>query len=253
MYHNRLDSLFCQAVNLCYSDPAFPPMKRPSAQTSKQLRPWRQDRSAATVERVVKATMRMLSERDFDSLSVDEIVKASRTSKGAFYFRFETKAHLLRHLAEITYEKLLHSVNQFFTEQSRRNCSLRNFIRAFVDHVAGLYADNRNLLRAFLKEDRPGGDEVVIALVRNGSSQTARKLTEMISTKRDEIHHPHPDRAVIMVAMMLGTMLRQAFLFPERKSSRNLSDREVAEEIKRIAIRYLSGRSSEPRNKASGP
>jgi|SRR3990172_8850193 len=215
--------------------------RRRSPPGSKQVRPWRQERSAATVQRIVQATKKLLSKRDFDSLSVDEIVQASHTSKGAFYFRFATKARLLRHLAAITYEDLLRSSNTFFQKEKSRN--LQDLIGAFVDHVAGIYTRNRNLLRAFLNEARPGGDTVVVALARNGAAQSAQQLIDLLKSKRREINHPDPDLAAVIAAMVVGILLRHAFLYPEQRSSTAAVPRDVlVNEIKQVVVKYLTRR-----------
>lgn len=185
---------------------------------------------------------KLLSNRDFDSLSVDEIVNASRTSKGAFYFRFESKAHLLRHLAAITYEDLLRSSNAFFGQQKTRDCGLEEFIDLFVGYAAEIYTGNRNLLRAFLNESRPGGDPVVLALARNGAAHSAQQLIDLLKSKRREIRHPEPDLAAVIAAMALGILLRQSLLYPEQRASTAAVPKQVMiTEIKQIVTKYLTG------------
>jgi AcrR family transcriptional regulator len=203
------------------------------------VRPWRQERSAATVQRIAAATMRLLVTKDFDSISVDEIVRLARTSKGSFYFRFATKAHLLRYLAEETFTALSAESRKFFQAQRERNSSLADFVEAFVERTIGVYASKRNLLRAFLQEARPGGDQVVVALVRAGSGEAAHLLIEGLLQRKDEIKHAAPDIAIPIGAIVLSLMLRQAILFPEQISLSGAIDQgRFRSELRRMVASY---------------
>jgi AcrR family transcriptional regulator len=182
------------------------------------VRPWQQRRSAATVQRITDATMRLLASTDFDSISVDDIIRLGKTSKGSFYFRFATKAHLLRYLAEETFTALSEESRSFFQSERNRRLSLAAFLDAFIEQVVTVYAARRNLLLAFLREARPGGDEVVVALVRTGSAESARVLATALLERRREMRHPNPEIAVPMAVMTLGVMLRHTILFAEQVS-----------------------------------
>ena len=183
--------------------------------------------------------MRLLATKDFDSISVDEIVRLARTSKGSFYFRFATKAHLLRYLAEETFTSLTAETREFFRAQGERKSSLADFVEAFVERATGIYANKRNLLRAFLQEARPGGDEVVVALVRAGSGESARMLFEALQKRKAEIRHAAPEIAIPMGAMVLGVMLRHAILFPEQISLSGAMDQgRFRSELRRMVASY---------------
>jgi len=204
------------------------------------VRPWRQERSAATVQRLAAATMKLLKERDFDAISVDEIVRAARTSKGSFYFRFATKADLLRFLAEDMFTALSRESRAFFDAERNRRLPLAPFLDAFIDLVGDVYAGRRNLLRAFMREARPGGDDVIVALVRTGSAESARQLVEALRSRMGEIKHPAPDVAVVMAVMVLGGLLRQALLFPEQSSLFPAASGDLfRRELRRMVESYL--------------
>ena len=209
------------------------------------MRPWQQKRSAATVQRVTDATLRLLARKDFESISVDEIVRLARTSKGSFYFRFASKAHLLRYLAEETFTALSQESRGFFQAQRSRELPLAAFLNAFINQVATIYSDRRNLLRAFLQEARPGGDEVVVALVRAGSAESARMLAETLYERKEEIGHPAPEIAVPMSVITLGVMLRHAFLFPEQISILPGATAErFRSELRNMLCNYLNPRGN---------
>ncbi|KYG58344.1 TetR/AcrR family transcriptional regulator [Planococcus maritimus] len=51
----------------------------------------RQEKATATKQRILRTALALFSEKGFDRVSVDEIVRKSATSKGAFYGHFTTK------------------------------------------------------------------------------------------------------------------------------------------------------------------
>ena len=62
---------------------------------SSTFRPPRQQRSAATLDRIVRAAEELFAERGFEGATVDDIVARAGSSKGSFYSRFADKQALL--------------------------------------------------------------------------------------------------------------------------------------------------------------
>ena len=60
--------------------------------------PPRQQRSAATLDRIVRAAQDLLAQRGYDAATVDDIVARAGSSKGSFYHRFADKEALLAYL-----------------------------------------------------------------------------------------------------------------------------------------------------------
>ena len=204
------------------------------------LRKSLQDRSAATVKRLAEATTRLLETRDFDSIAVDEIVAAAKASKGAFYFRFRTKADLLRYLAEDAFEAISSESSAFLKSAEARRLSLEAFVTEFIDVAARTYTTRRNLLRALLEQTRPGGDLVIAALVRAGSAESIRGLAAALERRKREMRCPDKDIAIATALVVLGVALRNSCLFPEQVSSVNgLTPARFRLELGRLVMAYL--------------
>ena len=60
----------------------------------------RQERSRLTRERICEATLSLLAERPFASISVDDIVVRAGCSTSSFYARFSSKIGVLHHLQD---------------------------------------------------------------------------------------------------------------------------------------------------------
>ena len=60
-----------------------------------EMRPAKQGRSRQTLERILRATRELLQEKEFEEITVAEIVQQAQSSCGAFYARFPSKEALL--------------------------------------------------------------------------------------------------------------------------------------------------------------
>ena len=125
------------------------------------FRPPRQQRSAATLDRIVKAAEELFADRGFEAATVDDIVARAGSSKGSFYSRFADKEALLGYLggectarARATWAELL----------DPRRVAGRPLPRVIDELVRGLLADYRGsdgpVLRALTIEarQRPDGE-----------------------------------------------------------------------------------------------
>lgn len=61
-------------------------------------------RSLETLNRIVAATRKLLSERDFESLSMRAVATEAGITPGAIYRHFTDKAHLVNHVCHATLE-----------------------------------------------------------------------------------------------------------------------------------------------------
>jgi AcrR family transcriptional regulator len=171
---------------------------------------------------------------------VDDIVAAAKASKGAFYFRFRTKADLLRYLAEDAFEAMSSESSAFLTSAEVRRLSLEDFISEFIEVATRTYTTRRNLLRALLEQTRPGGDIVIAALVRAGSAESARALAAALERRKPEMRCADRDVAIATALVVLGVSVRTSCLFPEQLSSVNgMTAARFRQELVRLVMAYL--------------
>ena len=110
--------------------------------------------------RIVEAAWRLFYEKGYDETTVDDIVKLSETSKGSFYYYFDSKDSLLDTLATILdefyteLEKELSPETNCFDKLMYLNFKAHEFMeqKINVDLLASMYSaqltakGNRNLL-----------------------------------------------------------------------------------------------------------
>jgi TetR/AcrR family transcriptional regulator, fatty acid metabolism regulator protein len=70
----------------------------------------RPERKAATRQRILDAALEVFADRGYHEAVVDEIVRVSRTSKGAFYFHFPSKQDIFLRLVDELIERLARKV-----------------------------------------------------------------------------------------------------------------------------------------------
>jgi AcrR family transcriptional regulator len=114
-----------------------------------------QERSRTRRQRLLDAAMAVFTERGYSDTAVDEVAKASETSKGGLYFHFPSKQALFLALLDESSNALLEGVEAAMAQEAdplaRGEAALHEVLRAFGDH--------RLLARLLLVEALGAGKE----------------------------------------------------------------------------------------------
>src|SRR5581483_11670 len=95
-------------------------------------KPPRQDRSRATLDRLLDAAESLLTEKPFEAATVAEIARRAGASVGAFYGRFASKEALLDCFDERFFERARAGWDQFAASPAWRDASLADSVTALV-------------------------------------------------------------------------------------------------------------------------
>ncbi len=210
---------------------------RPAHQRPKQTR------SQRTQERLLRATERLLVSHRFETITVEQIVKAARSSVGSFYARFRDKDALL----PLLYERYDHSLGK-----EREKCShdgpwksgdLREIAGAIADLFVQTYRARPFLLRALALYVRSQPQDIDDATRRRRESQH-QFLVDALLACGEQIHHPAPRRAVEFALYFAATACRDRILFADSTHAGALQgdDAELQREIRHMIVGYLTGR-----------
>ena len=83
------------------------------------------DKKRKTKKNIVSAAWRLFYEQGYDDTTVDEIIRASGTSKGTFYHYFKGKDALLTSLSELFDNKYEELIQEMPEEMGTlRSCSI---------------------------------------------------------------------------------------------------------------------------------
>lgn len=198
-----------------------------------------QARSADTLKRITKAARELLAERDFNEISVDDIVARAGSSKGSFYHRFPDKSALLTYLLRLEHEAALERWSRFLHPGSWETTPLDAFVDAFVDRLVGIYRRRATVMRAYASEVFHGDGETRRLSIELNRA-VLRDFARVVVAKSDEVTHPDPALACGFVITTLITLLPPLYLAQSQELMPVvMSPEQIGEEVKRLCRSYL--------------
>lgn len=218
----------------CFSGANF--VVQTAAQHVTWVRPPRQARSQETLDRILDAAEKVVSEKGFDRASISEIVQLAGSSVGAFYSRFRDKESLLGCLHDRFCEEAFVTTDTALEPSRWEGASVREILVELVSFLTIIYAERRGMFRAFIV--RSSTDPSFAEDGARLSCYIMGQLTALLVTRRDEITHPDPELAVAFGLRLVFDMLDQSSLYDESRQV-HLGDPRLAEELSRVYIAYL--------------
>ena len=206
------------------------------------LRPAKQARSRQTLDRILVATQALLQEKEFEEITIAEIVQRARSSCGAFYARFPAKEALLPALYD-AYSRELQTQAVVWSDPAawgERSLAVR--VAKMVRFVIRDFRATRSILRPLALYARQN-PRALSSEDRSIRSEKHRAACAFLLECRDEITHPDPARAVDLTAYVIPAVGRDKILFGDapHASSVQIEDAELEEELIRMALAYLGG------------
>jgi AcrR family transcriptional regulator len=200
----------------------------------------RQKRSEATLSRLVDAARRLLAEKPFDDITINEIVAEAGASVGSFYARFGDKEALLEHLSVTAAREADDEVRQTLASRDWESAPLEIVARELVRGLVRQHRAHTGTLRAMASRrilNRFG------SVREGGGSLPPPVLAEIIKRRRSEIAHPNPDVAVHLGLAMVTSTVRDRVLFPELSADvpapSPVTDAVFADELTRAFLGFL--------------
>lgn len=105
-------------------------------------------RGASTRERILEAAVDVFASKGYYDATVDDIVRASNTSKGSFYHFFPNKEGIFLKLIDVLTGRLVSKVEAAI---AREQGALRQ-LEAALEAVVHVFAEHRRLAKIFLIE-----------------------------------------------------------------------------------------------------
>ena len=204
------------------------------------MRPAKQGRSRQTLERILRATQELLQEKEFEEITVAEIVQQARSSCGAFYARFPSKEDLLPSLYD-SYSRSLPTEATVWSDPTtwgERSLTVR--VTKMVRFVIRDYRATRLYMRPLALYARQN-PRAISSENRQISLEKHRASCAFLLECREEITHPDPERAVDLIAYFIPAIGRDKILFGDapHASSVQIEDTALEEELIRMALSYL--------------
>ena len=197
-----------------------------------------QKRSKKTMEDILSAAEKLLESKEFDDISVAEIIARAGCTTGSFYARFEGKDALLPSL----YERYNHSLADAFASVSAGGdaLTLADQVRRPIAVITEIFVQRPNLMRAVVHYARKQkiGDAPADQQQRRA---LASRIVETFEPFHDDISHPHPARALELGLFTAIASLREYFLFPSAPNAAalGLDADQFREEVAAMVFAYL--------------
>jgi AcrR family transcriptional regulator len=201
--------------------------------------PPRQQRSAATLDRIVRAAEELFAERGFAEATVDDIVARAGSSKGSFYSRFADKEALLAYLGG----ECLARAKATWAEQldPKHDAPIDDLIAQFVRRLLDDYRGSDGaVLRALAIEARLHPHSDFQRMTDELDAHIRDALARLLRARSHEISHPSPTRAARVGMLMLDASIREAVLFAnDRGGPLAVRDADLRRELTRAYLAYL--------------
>lgn len=201
----------------------------------------RQLRSVDALQRIASAARRLLTEREFDVISIADIAAAAGISVGSFYLRFRTKEHLVAFLLGDLSEELKNQVRRESHPARWRGASLEDVISWYLTGAAEAFARHRGVLRPATIIARQTRDRELLALLSDFNSVVHERFRALMMERAHLITHPEPERAINIVLLSASAALREAVLYAEPASRLAPANRRLlVKELTDGAVAYLT-------------
>lgn len=114
------------------------------------FRPPRQERSRVTVERIVRATQELLTERGADTVTVQQIVARADSSVGSFYARFDDRDAAVRYAEQRFWDDIESRWDAYLAAARWNEKSVLEIVARLIRDLFRAMMADRAGLRAFL-------------------------------------------------------------------------------------------------------
>ncbi|MCB1686265.1 MAG: TetR/AcrR family transcriptional regulator [Pseudomonadales bacterium] len=204
-----------------------------------RIQPPRQDRSRATLERILEAATALLETQVWDDIAISAIARRAQSSIGSFYARFADKNALLDHLDERYAAELTDLLEAHMKEARAAAWSLEERAGHLLQALITYHRTRRGLLRTLVLTARAGNS----SRYRARSQRINAALPVLVENFKQcgELHGPDLDARLHHALTFTFSALRDQLLFPESMPNPySRTDAELAEALSRNFLGYLA-------------
>ena len=203
------------------------------------VRPPRQARSQATLDRLLEATEGLLREIPFEEATISEIARRSNSSVGAFYNRFPDKDALLDCFHDRFFQRARQHWEAFFESAEWQRGPLAQRIGRLVTLLVQRNREHRLVLRSLALYTHARPDPRFLARREQLEDYVFGVIRKQLLARTHGIAHPNPALAVELGLRMIVSTVQELILFDDRSGGARLSDEDLADELTRAFLAYL--------------
>jgi AcrR family transcriptional regulator len=202
------------------------------------VRPALQARSQETRDRLLDAAEALLREGGPEKATVPAIAKRAKVAVGSVYRRFADKDAVLRSIYERFFTRSIAANRAALSEDRWTGVGLEQVLRTLVAGMVHGYRFHAPLLAALLRYADAHPDPEFRRQAEDMRADVFAGISRLLLSRREEIEHADPERAVEFLFVTLGLTLKGYLLHGDRLGV-PISWNELSEELQRFAIGYL--------------
>lgn len=196
-----------------------------------------QQRSRATLEKLLGAGVELLRERGYEGLSIGEVSARAGVSVGSIYQRFENKEALFAALQERIMEMVDAEQRQLF-EDIDRALPDPELVHEAIERLAALFRRHEPLLRVMIL--RGAVDEPTRQRGSASSIALAKAFGGFLLASIRRFGHESPELAAdVSFRIVYATLTRRIMSGPTFESRSEISWDDLAAEVARACAAYL--------------
>lgn len=196
-----------------------------------------QARSILSMARMLDAAEVLFAEGGEEALTVEAVVKQSKTSVGSFYARFGDRGGLLEAMHERFLERL-GAGSQMAIQAAVRQKTLVGALEVLITHVFAVVREYRNSARFFFLHRST--DQKLRAQGIQANAFFARMFADLVLRYQSEVAHAKPAIAADVAWRMTFAMFAQQVMFEDQEvSGVAIGDKALVRELARCLTAYL--------------
>jgi AcrR family transcriptional regulator len=203
--------------------------------------PAKQARSRRTRERLVKAGLILLDERDFDGIAISEFAAAAKASVGAFYHHFADKDDFYGAVIAQGLADEQARVDVAFNAPSIEKMGTQAFIGLVIEIQRQSMLTMRGLVRTALRRSLAAGSSESAGSQWTPLRQFARdyvdRVGRMLSRRTDITRHANWERRYNEAMQMAISTLFNAIINQPRTVA--INDQRIVAMLTEMTIRHL--------------
>jgi AcrR family transcriptional regulator len=209
----------------------------------KTVLPAHQARSRKSLELLLKAAADVLNKDGLEGATIPKIAARAGLSPGSVYRRFPDKDALLREVCLRLFEENYQQSKELLKPERLKGASLEQISRQIIILTLRGHRLTRGLLRAIFFFTMQHPDAAFVRKIEELEWKVFELISQLLLTRRKEIHHPDPESAVRFAILMVGIAAQGLLVLPPRPDdfSRFLPDidAQIERELPRMFLRYL--------------
>lgn len=220
--------------------PAQSSSKTTSSRNQLYAREPKQDRSKASLERLLQAASELLAERGYAEFTLQDVSKRAKVSIGSIYNRFSGKDDLIRELQERELHAMEVEAAVLINKLRRKDLRLKKLLPLITREFGFFLKRHSPILRPMM--EIACIDEVVAKKGKEHFEQNIGDFERLILERRSEITQENPERAVhICFQIIYASLARYLGLgtVPEVVGEGNWD--RLLDDVSRVSLHFLLG------------